>query len=309
MRLKGLDLNLLVAFDALLDTRSVSRAAQRINLSQPAMSSALGRLRTYFGDELLTVTGKRMYPTPFAESLLPHVRETLRSVDELLATSVSFDPAQSQRTFRVASSDYIAAAFLAPLFRELADSAPGVRFEIILPSEDSFSQLEEGKLDLVIAPERFAVPGHPTELLLEEEHVVVGWAKNPLFAAPLTEEGFFASGHVTAAIGSRSSPSFADQQLQLMGKNRRIEVIVGSFTAIPWLLEKTNRLALLHRRLGQAMLPHFDMTMVPVPFDFPIMREIVQFHSSRAQEAGVAWLRSQLHRSIKAQRSESLLAI
>ena len=303
MRLKGLDLNLLIAFDALLETRSVSRAAQRMNLSQPAMSAALGRLRSYFGDELLTVSGKRMYPTPFAESLLPHVRETLRSVDELLAASVSFDPAHSQRTFRIASSDYIAAAFLAPLFRELAASAPGVRFEIILPSEDSFGQLEEGKLDLVIAPERFAVPGHPTELLLEEEHVVVGWAKNPIFAVPMTEEGFFSSGHVTVAIGPRSSPSFADQQLQLMGKTRRIDVIVGSFTAIPWLLEETNRLALIHRRLAEAMLGHFDMAMAAIPFDFPIMREIVQFHSSRAQEAGVAWLTTQLHRSMNDQLS------
>lgn len=298
MRLKGLDLNLLVAFDTLLETRSVSRAAERMNLSQPAMSAALGRLRQYFGDELLAISGKRMYPTPFAESLLPHVRETLRSVDELLAASVSFDPAHSQRTFRIASSDYIAAAVLAPLFRELAGAAPGVRFETILPSEDSFGQLEEGKLDLVIAPERFAVRGHPTELLLEEEHVVVGWAKNPVFRNGLTEDAFFASGHVSVSIGPRSSASFADQQLQLLGKSRRVEVTVGSFTAIPWLIEHTTRLALLHRRLADAMAPHFNMAIAPIPFEFPIMREIVQFHSSRAQEAGVAWLRAQLHRSM-----------
>ena len=77
-----------------------------------------------------------------------------------------------------------------------------------------------------------------------------------------------------------------------------MEVIVGSFTAIPWLLDRTNRLALLHRRMAEAMLPHFDMKMAPIPFDFPIMREIVQFHSSRSQEAGVTWLRGQLHRSM-----------
>lgn len=79
-----------------------------------------------------------------------------------------------------------------------------MRFEIVLPSDDTFGQLEEGKLDLVIAPERFAMPGHPTELLLEEEHVVVGWSKNPLFRAPLTEDAFFSIGHVTFAIGPRS---------------------------------------------------------------------------------------------------------
>lgn len=83
-----------------------------------------------------------------------------------------------------------------------------------------------------------------------------------------------------------------------MGRVRRVDVIVGSFTAIPWLLEQTSRLELVHRRLPEAMLHHFDMAMAPIPFDFPIMREIIQFHSSRAQEAGVAWLRAQLHRSM-----------
>ncbi|RST30659.1 LysR family transcriptional regulator [Sphingomonas ginkgonis] len=295
MRLKGLDLNLLIALETLLDTRSVSRSAERMNLSQPAMSAALGRLRAFFGDELLTVSGKRMYPTPFAESLRPQVRETLRSVDELLATSVRFDPGSSQRGFRIAASDYVSTALLAPLLRRLAREAPGVRFEVIGPSEDSFRQLEDGRIDLIIAPDSFTLPGLPSELLVEERHVVAGWSQNPLLRSGLTLEAFLAAGHVSVAIGPRGGASFADRQLELIGLPRRIEVSVGSFTAVPWMLERTERLALLHERLAQSMLPHFDLAVAPLPFDFPLMREMLQWHGSRTQEAGVAWLRDQLH--------------
>jgi hypothetical protein len=84
--------------------------------------------------------------------------------------------------------------------------------------------------------------------------------------------------------------------LEYLGKPRHIEVVVGSFTAIPWLLERTTRLALLHRRLAETMMPHFAIAAAPIPFEFPIMREIMQFHASRSQEAGVTWLRQQLRR-------------
>jgi LysR family nod box-dependent transcriptional activator len=295
MRLKGLDLNLLVAFDALLETRSVSRAAERMNLSQPAMSAALGRLRDYFRDDLLTVTGKRMYPTPFAESLLPHVKESLRSVDGLIAASVNFDPERSERTFRIVSSDYILAAVLSPLIGRLAKSAPGVRFEFITPSDESLVQLREGKIDLFIAPDSFSLAGHPSELLLEEKQVVVGWSKNPLFKSGMTEEAFMQAAHVSVAIGPRASPSFADRQLELLGRQRRIEVSVGTFTAVPWLVQQTSRIALLHERLALRMRKHFDIAIAEIPFPFPIMREIMQFHASRSEEAGVVWLRQQLH--------------
>lgn len=296
MRLKGLDLNLLVAFDALLETRSVSRAAERMNLSQPAMSAALSRLRAYFGDELLTVSGKRMYPTPFAESLLPHLRETLRSVDGLIAASVTFDPQHSERTFRIVSSDYILAALLAPLIGRLTGTAPGVRFEFITPSEECSAEFREGRIDLFVAPDSFLMSGHPTELLLEERQVVVGWKKNPVFNDGISEEDFMNAAHVSVAIGPRAVPSFADRQLELLGRPRRVEVSVGSFTAVPWLVQETSRIALLHERLALRMRKHFDIAIAEIPFPFPVMREVMQFHASRAEEAGGVWLRNQLHR-------------
>jgi DNA-binding transcriptional LysR family regulator len=183
MRFKGLDLNLLAAFDVLLESRSVSAAARQMNLSQPAMSAALTRLRDYFADDLLVAQGKRMYPTAFAEALVPQVRETLRTVEAMLATTSRFDPAATQRTFRLVASDYVVTAVLAPVLQALPRLAPGLRIELVLPSDAAQSDLRDGRADLLIAPEQFILSDHPSELLCEERHVVVGWADNPAFAA------------------------------------------------------------------------------------------------------------------------------
>ena len=294
MRFKGLDLNLLVALDALVETRSVSAAARRLNLSQPAMSAALSRLRAYFGDELLVVTGKRMYPTAFAEALTPQLKDCLKGLDVLVSSPNLFDPATAQRTFVVVASDYVTTAVLAPLIARLAERAPGVRLDIVLPNEDSVNQVAEGKVDLLITPDAYVHPEHPAELLFEERHVVVGWRGNPLFDKPLTEDGVFAAGHVAVSIGHDRVAAFADRQLALMGKPRRVEATVASFTVLPWFLRDSLRLALMHERLAEVMARDFPIVFAPPPFPFPIMRQMTQHHSARAGDQGLQWLKSEL---------------
>ena len=134
MHFQKLDLNLLVALDALIEERSVSRAADRLNLSQSAMSSALSRLREYFGDELLVPVGRRMEPTALALNLAPAIREILQRIRVTIQARPSFDPATAERRFRVMTSDYLVEVLLADVLRELADTAPGIQMQI-LPSE------------------------------------------------------------------------------------------------------------------------------------------------------------------------------
>jgi LysR family transcriptional regulator, nod-box dependent transcriptional activator len=294
MRFKGLDLNLLVALDTLVETRSVSRSAERMNLSQPAMSSALGRLRNYFGDPILVAHGKRMYPTAYAESLLPQVRESLRTIEALIGTSTLFDPATSQRNFRLVASDYISAAVIVPLVARLSEIAPHVRIEIILPTDQGRDQIEQGLVDLLITPEQFISPDLPADLLCEERHVVVGWKGNPMFARKVTADDIYAAGHVSVAMGNTRTPAYADHHLNLMGRHRKIEVIASSFTMVPWLLLNTMRVALMHERLARAMSAYFPIAFAPVPFPFPIMREMAQYHSARAADGGLTWLRQQM---------------
>jgi LysR family nod box-dependent transcriptional activator len=294
MRFKGLDLNLLVALDALVETRSVSRSAERMNLSQPAMSSALGRLRDYFGDAILVAHGKRMYPTAYAESLLPQVRESLSTIEALIGTSTQFDPATSQRTFRLVASDYITAAVIVPLVARLSEIAPSVRVEIILPTDQSLDQIEQGLVDLLITPEDFISRDLPADLLCEERHVIVGWKGNPLFARKIHADDIYAAGHVGVAMGNQRTPAFGDHHLDLMGRQRKVEVTASSFTMVPWLLLNTMRVALMHERLARAMATHFPIAFAPLPFPFPIMREMSQYHHARAADAGLTWLRREM---------------
>jgi len=294
MRFKGLDLNLLVAFDTLLQCRSVTRAAERLHLSQAAMSAALGRLRGFFSDEILVVHGKRMYPTAFAQNLVPQVQEFLRQIDAMLITSSDFDPASSQRIFRIVASDYIAAVVLVPLITRLAITAPGIRIDVVLPDDTVLRQLENGDVDLLVTPEDYISQDLPSELLYEERHVMVGCRSNLSLSAHLTEEEFFAAGHVTVAIGNQGAASFGDKMLERLGKSRRIEVVAPFFTMIPWLLLNTRRLAIMHERLAGVMASRFAIAYFPLPFSIPLMREMVQYHFTRTADPGLRWFRAQL---------------
>jgi LysR family transcriptional regulator, nod-box dependent transcriptional activator len=294
LRFKGLDLNLLGAFDALLETRSVSHAARQMNLSQPAMSAALMRLREFFDDELLVVQGKRMYPTAYAEALVPQVRDCLRTVEAMLVTSSRFDPATTQRSFRLVVSDYIVTAVLAQVLEMLSKQAPGIRIELTLPSDASQADLREGRADIYIAPEQFIIAEHPSELLFEEHHVVVGARDNPVFAGDWDRDAFLRAGHVAVRIGGARDYAFADRQLNQMGIERRIEIEAPSFNTVPWLLTGTTRVALMQERLARRMAESFPLTWKPIPFDFPPMREMIQYHRRRTADEGLHWLIAQL---------------
>lgn len=294
MRFNGLDLNLLHALDVLLDERSVSRAANRLNLSQPAVSAALARLRDYFGDPLLVPQGRRMIPSAEALAMQGELKSVLGAVSELVVRSTAFDPASSERVFRVCASDYLVAVLFGRLVPELARTAPSVRFDLIPPSEDARTELDRGELDLLVTPEEHCVPDQPTRLLFAENHVVVGWAKNPLLASQLTEQAFFAAGHVAVRVGQVNRASFAESQLDLLPRQRRIEITASSFTMVPDLLIGTGRLAVMHRRLAKVMAERVPITWQDIPFDFREMREMIQFNRTRTKDRGLTWLVEEL---------------
>ena len=292
VRLDHFDLNLLVAFDVLLEERSVTRAAQRLNLTQSAMSAALKRLREAFQDELLVLHGKRMVPTQHALTLAPEVAAAVTRLRSLIATGTGFDPARSKRRFRIVASDYITTVLLAPLIGILHEEAPGVRLDLSLPDIDSNRHMENGEIDLLITPLEFLNDNHPLELLLEERHVVAGWNDNPLFAGRLSMEAYLRSGHVAVRIFDRDT--FAENILYKLVPERRIEVIAQSFIQVPWLLRGTMRISVMHERLARVAAPVFDLAMADTPFELPIMHEMMQYHSTRAKDAGLLWLRERL---------------
>jgi DNA-binding transcriptional LysR family regulator len=290
MRFKGLDLNLIVAFDALMSDRSVSRAAQRLNLSQPAMSNALARLRSYFGDELLIARNKRMYPTPFAETLLPQVRQALETMEGVIATSRHFDPATTNRTFRIMTSDYIATSILFPIVTRLSATAPGVRIELLLPSPRRIELLESGGIDLLITLQEYVTPELPSERLFEDEYRLVGRAGHPALTAQPTLAAMLDHDHVHVAIGDERLPSFGDAYLDRMGIQRRVAMIAPNFGMLPWLLQDTDWLALIQGRLAAQMARNFPLVAVAPPLPIPPLVEMAQYHVTRSNDPGLRWL-------------------
>lgn len=299
MRLKGLDLNLLVAFDILLEERSVTRAAGRLHLSQPAASAALGRLRDFFQDELLVLHGKRLIPTSYAESLVPEVKRILEQVDNMIAMSTNFDPLKSERLFRLMASDYMLNVLITPVVASLQEQAPNVRINVRLSEDSVRTDFERGKIDLMLLPDEFLSPQHPSEFLFEERHVVVGWKENPLVNKKMTHETFFEAGHIVVEMGPNGAPPFIERHMDKLGFSREIEIYAPHFSAVPWLIQGTNRLAIMQERLALKFATVFPLKVSPLPFDFPLMRIMAQYHSARAGDQGLKWLRQCLHEAAK----------
>jgi len=156
----------------------------------------------------------------------------------------------------------------------------------------------DGKLDLQLSPEEFLNPEHPSELLFEERHVVIGWKDNPVFKSELTEEIFLSCGHVAVQI--TEIPTFSERHMLSLRDHRRVELTVPSFIMVPWLLPGTQLLAVMHERLARLYQPLLPLEIRPCPIYIPPMREMIQHHSARRNDAGMLWLKEKLLESARA---------
>tara|TARA_R110000803_G_scaffold210336_1_gene281836 strand:- start:12561 stop:13487 length:927 start_codon:yes stop_codon:yes gene_type:complete len=299
MRFKGLDLNLLVALDVLLDERSVSAAAQRLHLSQPAMSAALKRLREYFNDDLLQQTGKRMVPTPHAMQISEQIKTVLHDVEALISRSTLFDPTNSQRRFTITASDYIATVLLAPLLRKLFRIAPGLQFDILPPGDATSMLLDQGKIDLIILPKSQLSTSHPDILLFMERFVIVGCAENPLLHGALTEEDFYQASHVVVKLGRVRPASISQASIDARGRERKEDVIASSFLLAPELVLNSPHLTVMHERLALKFAEVLPIKIVEMPFDLDPMSEHLQYNQARATDSGLKWLIQQIKEQVQ----------
>lgn len=300
MRFKGLDLNLLQALDLLLEENHVSRAADRMHVTQPAMSGALTRLRQYFGDPLLLQHGKRMIPTPHALRLRPKLKQVLGEIDTLIAQLSQFDPSTADRRFLIGTSDYVITVIFAQLIPKLAKIAPHISFEFIQPSEAMTTQFENGELDVAIIPEYFASRSHPFERLYDENHVVVGWSENPVLSeGVISKEDFYSAGHVVVELGRVRPTSFSESHLQRDHEARRIEIRVHSFLAAPEMVVGTNRLTVMHERLARLFEKRIDIKSVPMPFELPPMTQLLMHHETRSEDPSIQWLCERIRQAVQ----------
>ena len=292
MRLDNFDLNLLVAFDVLTQEQNVTRAANRLNVTQSAMSASLKRLRESFQDDILTQHGKKMIPTPFASAMQPEVAAKLSELRALIARQGRFNPASSERTFRIAASDYITTVLLVPLLKDLAEEAPAIRFAFEQPGPASQIALANAEIDLLLTPEIFVHPDHPYEPVFEENQVTVCCKDNPLAEQGLTPRTFTDAGHVGVSVSRKST--YAEEWFEKRGVERRIEVLAPSFIQAPFLVPGTMRICVMHERLALFMAERLPLHILEVPFSIPPMQEVMQFHGTRKADPGLLWLRSRI---------------
>lgn len=290
MRFKGLDLNLLLALDVLLDEKSVSRSAERLHLSQPAMSAVLRRLREYFNDPILKQHGKQMISTPHALVIHDELKGVLANLEALISKTAFFDPLTTSRIFTITASDYLTQVILVPMIKRLRRVAPKIQLEIVPPADSTHELLAQGSIDLVILPEQMLSDEFPSELLFEDQFVVVGCKENPIFDKKMTEEAFYGSGHVVVKLGSRRPFSVSDQQLETRKKARDNDILVSSFLLAPEMVVSTDRLTVMHERLADFFAARIPIVKTALPFIFPAIKEHVQYHSARSSDAGIQFI-------------------
>jgi LysR family transcriptional regulator, nod-box dependent transcriptional activator len=290
MNLNRLDLNLLVALDVLLTERSITHAAEHLNLSPSATSGALARLRIFFDDELLTQIGRRMAPTPLGESLQASVRDCLLHVQATIDIRPQFNPLTSKRNFRLMMSDYVSTVLMPGALRRLQHEAPGVTIELLANENEPWQALSRGEIDFLVLPKNFIREGHPAEVLFEDAYVCVCWNENPLVADSISLQQCLQLGHVVARIGTLRPPTIDAWFFERFGHARHVEVIATNFNSVPHLLVGTNRISIMHRRLALAYCAALPLKMLPSPMVMPSLVEMIQWHKYRDRDPGRIWL-------------------
>ncbi|VIO66599.1 Nodulation protein D 2 [Bradyrhizobium ivorense] len=296
LNLRNVDLNLLVVLDALLNERNVSRAGERIGLSQSAVSAALARLRDMFHDPLLVRVGRDLALTRNAEELIVPLRETLDRIETRLLQKPRFDPGADVRTFSISASDYAGLVLLAPLVRAVAAEAPNVTIHLLPRSRDPARILQANQADLVIEPsELFGDSEFLSAALMSDRWLCALDADNPAVReGEITQEQFLRLPHLVYGIGRDRQLNLADQYLAQLGIQRQIDVTVESFLLAPFLIQGTQLVTHVLERAAKRLIPTSSIRLVESPFDVPDIHEAMFWHPRHTTDPGHLWLRERL---------------
>jgi DNA-binding transcriptional LysR family regulator len=296
MRFKNLDLNLLVVLDALLTEGSVTRAARVLHRSPSAISDALGRLREYFDDELLAPVGRQLQPTPRAESLKAMVRDILVRIETSVTVQPTFDPAATDRRFRIHVSDFTQFVLGPAVMAQTARARSKAILHFLPQAVHPHRDLERGDADLLILPAGRVSPEHPGEALFTERFACVVWRHGPLADGPWDTARYAAASHVVMRpISAQDDSAYEDTHLRRAGVERRIAATTFGFATLPSLVVGTGHVATMQASLARQLSRLWPLTLRPCPIEIPPMAQVMQWHSYRARDPGLAWLRQVMH--------------
>jgi DNA-binding transcriptional LysR family regulator len=293
MNLRSIDLNLLTALEALLCERHVTRAAERIGLSQPAMSNALGRLRHIFKDELLVRTANGMQPTPRAEELLDQTQQLLRQIERVFESDARFDPQESKRKFSIRMSDLLSLLVLPNLLEQIAKAAPKAQLDVLhLPPARTIDALEKDEIDAAVSMGLTHSSSICAEVLFSDNMVCVMRKAHPLARKQLTLENFLAYRHMKVSM-SPTDLRFVDDVLRRKKLERDVALNVPHWLVVARVLARSDYVSVMPGRLAREIagegLAVRDLPFSSEPFDWTLY-----WHRRHESNNAIGWLRDQI---------------
>lgn len=292
------DLNLLVIFDAIMTEGSITRAAYRLSLTQPAVSNALSRMRSVWQDELFVKDGRNIRPTVYAQNLWSQIREPLLNLEKAVDQDV-FIPETAVRTFRLAVVDAIVNVVWRPLRQIIEEQAPGINIHAIpYTITNSERILHDAEVDMLVGTN---IPGTEviqTEYLYTPCYVCVMRPDHPLAKANLTIEEFVNADHLLVSL-SGDTTGYTDQVLAQQGLSRRIAMTVNHFSAITPLLQESNLIAIVPSTTIESAILSDELAVVKPPLDITAPQLSSCWHKRQEHDQGLMWLRKHISRIIK----------
>lgn len=294
MNLRSMDLNLLLVFDAVYAERSISRAAERLHLSQPAISNALARLRNTVGDPLFERKGRGMVPTARAKTLRDPIRQALELLERGFRDDETFEYSNSRREFVIAVEDYGETIILPRFIDWLSEAAPDIHIRIRQEPSSSLTQdLREGTVDLALDYFALQNEGFTNKCVLTEDLVTLSRMSHPAIGEQLTLDTYLAQRHVVIAPRRRSRPMI-DLALAKRGLQRHIALTVPHFISMPVVVQRSNLLATLPRRMAFIFADNFQLKAYSVPVRTPKFPVFLIWHEALENDPGHRWLRNHL---------------
>ena len=293
MNIRNIDLNLLVVFDAVMRERSVSKAAQTLALTQPAVSNALNRLRQMLDDPLLVRARQGMEPTPRALELFAPVQRALLELDQCLVKPASFDPANSEQLFVIAATDYVALLLLPRLLKLLERQAPGIEVQIRnFGPENPEAALEAGEFDFAMGRFFDLSPRLQRQLWLEERLCCLVRKDHSQIKKRITLKQYLALGHVW--VSSNERRGMVDRWLQDQGHQRKIVSVIPNYTTAAMVVAETDLALVLPERFADDFCQLLPVKVLPLPMELGAFTVDILWHPRHASTPAHQWLLERL---------------
>lgn len=294
INLATIDLNLLVVFDSIMRERSVSRAADKLNLTQSGVSRALTRFRGLMDDQLFVKTPKGMEPTTLATSIAPEISRVLENIRNIIHPPEQYNPDTTEHTFTVGLTDYMSFVLLPGLIQKLQRAAPKAKLVALSTNVlSSVNMIESGQVDLIVGR---IVPDLPANIshspLFVTTNVCVARNGHPAFLGPLTQAAFLAYDHLH--ISPWGKAGLVDDVLRRHGVTRNRPYTVPHFLSAPAILEKTDLITVVPAPVASHLVERYGLAMQPSPYDLGLDDMVQLWHRRLDRDAALKWLRSQI---------------